>query len=201
MLRLNTSTCTCLVLGLCISPDVSLEAFSLQTVTPELATVAHEAGCNGNRLELIRCLFEAYRSDKQVNQIGQRDMQAMGNAATYGELLPGGVDTILARVEASGAPIGAEDFFCDLGSGRGFQAAQVHLTTSIGRVLGIEFSETRHAAALEVKDRIVAALASASPVNLSASRTLDFVQGDLRDGERWADARLCLPTRSYFKRV
>lgn len=60
----------------------------------------------------------------------ERDPQA---DPTYGEVVPASVDSILRYVRP-----GKDDVFYDLGSGMGKVVFQAHLTTSVGKAVGVE---------------------------------------------------------------
>jgi len=92
----------------------------------------------------------------------------MGDAATYGEILPDGV---LQLFSALGG-LHTDDFFVDLGSGTGKVCIQAHLMTSSGKTMGVELGKQRHALALEASQKLEARGLR------DYSRVLSFIQGD-----------------------
>ncbi|KAE9258174.1 hypothetical protein PR003_g35182, partial [Phytophthora rubi] len=80
--------------------------------------------------DAIRVLASIF-NDVTANDICQKSGRTHGNA---GELLPVGVADMLAAME----PLHASDVFLDIGAGIGNVLAQVALTTTVRRCIGVE---------------------------------------------------------------
>ncbi|CAE7496831.1 DOT1, partial [Symbiodinium necroappetens] len=115
--------------------------------------------------------------------------QALGDAGTYGELRAAGVAAMLDFF-ASLSPLGPDDVFVDLGSGRGRVPAQVVLQ-SPAHAVGIELSLSRAAAA----SRLQGALQRRDE---ESSSRLALLQGDFREMKTWSSATLVYVNSAAF---
>eukprot|EP00439_Symbiodinium_sp_Y106_P012346 s3164_g1.t2 len=115
--------------------------------------------------------------------------QALGDAGTYGELKADGVAAMLDFF-ASLAPLGPDDVFVDLGSGRGRVSTQVVLQ-SPAHAVGIELSMPRATAA----SRLQVALQRRDE---ESSSRLTLLQGDFRDLTSWSSATLVYVNSAAF---
>ena len=69
----------------------------------------------------------------------------VNKGTTYGELLTEGLDKVLEQID----PLGKDDIFLDVGSGKGKLVARIADVTDVGRSIGVEFVEDRHKEAVE----------------------------------------------------
>ena len=91
-------------------------------------------------------------------------------ADVYGELEPDAFLTLLRRF----APT-ANDVFADLGSGTGKLAALAALASPVGRAVGVELSEHRHATATEAWRRL-----KGPPAAHRSAERVHYKHGDVR---------------------
>ena len=71
------------------------------------------------------------------------DGSNLGGEGIYGEILPGGVDTLM-QAASLGVPLGSGDRFVDLGSGSGRAVLHAFVAGGVS-ALGVELSAARHA--------------------------------------------------------
>lgn len=115
--------------------------------------------------------------------------QALGDAGTYGELRAAGVAAMLDFF-ASLSPLGPDDVFVDLGSGRGRVPAQVVLQ-SPAHAVGIELSLSRAAAAARLQGAL-------QRRDEESSSRLALLQGDFREMKTWSSATLVYVNSAAF---
>jgi SAM-dependent methyltransferase len=103
----------------------------------------------------------------EIPKADARRVQRSRGSPTYGELMPTATARLLAQLE-----LGPEDLFVDMGSGIGKVALLAAMTTDVGRALGIELSETRHAQAER-------ALQRAREQDVPGTERVSFAQADM----------------------
>jgi riboflavin synthase len=107
---------------------------------------------------------------------GEVDRLAGQGASAYGEILPGSAARLLGWLALT-----EDDVLYDLGSGVGKLVLQAACTTPVGRAVGVELSEFRHAAAEELLAALLARLEPAAAAALRAR--VELRKGDLRQAD------------------
>ncbi|MBN2432342.1 MAG: hypothetical protein JXQ27_12775 [Acidobacteria bacterium] len=124
-------------------------------------------------LEEIAILLNELYDGLSGHGISLAEMNAVwarGASPLYGELTPAGVDRLGGAITP---PLGLDDVFYDLGSGIGKICVQLCLGSSVGRVVGIELSASRHRQARQVHDNL-----RRMDLPLFETSRLEFVQDD-----------------------
>ena len=98
-------------------------------------------------------------------------IESSGGHSAYGEITPAAVTSLLERHR----PASGDWQFFDLGSGLGKMVVQVWLEDRATLSVGIELSETRHAAAVEA----LAAVRAALPAGGEPGGQVALLRGDL----------------------
>merc|ERR1719271_1815009 len=96
------------------------------------------------------------------------------HAATYGEVDPGGLNTLITNLGG----LSSADTFFDLGSGLGKAVLQIFTSMEPARAVGVELSEARHKGAVEALSTMrlrFPAIASA----LEKGRSIEFLHEDV----------------------
>lgn len=144
-----------------------------------------------------RAEAEAWGTGNELAGVG------LGRSSQYGEITAQGLVRVFDAIGDAGAALCAEDRFYDLGSGAGRAVLQAHLTTPVGRAVGVELVEKRHALAEGALQKLraaaaaapgtteeggLAALGGAAATAQACGREVAFHLGDIRTPGLWSDA-------------
>lgn len=154
----------------------SLPAFAPAPATPE--ALARRSLVDGALAGAWRGLDGHCTDDAEDAAI---DAVAGAFGSTYGEATPDGARCIFDALGLYGDAEGL--VFADLGAGVGKMVAHASLETAVGRAIGVELSESRHAVSLEALARLKAsgdadALRPSLDVDLRCGDILEDVPAD-----------------------
>ncbi|KAL6065290.1 Histone-lysine N-methyltransferase, H3 lysine-79 specific [Balamuthia mandrillaris] len=133
------------------------------------------------------------------DELKYMDKIAGSKAHVYGEITPGSVDRIMAKVQ-----LNSKDIFYDLGSGVGKVVIQIGLESPVKKSIGLELSHTRYERAREALSRL-----KYHPTKHFSKKDLakvDFREEDFGLGD-WKDATVvymcntCYPVELIAKVV
>lgn len=147
--------------------------------------------------------FDGFIKDYTTINDDATNLISIGEAETYGEVLPEGIRNIINTQ----LKLSSNDIFYDLGSGIGKTVAQFAYESVCGKCVGIELGESRHNQALQALGDLVAFDVDQYGATASEdypSKKIVFLKGDC-SSVSWSDATvvfinaLCFPEDLWLK--